>query len=344
MNFSRFGLEPIVCQFAVLVVLEHVDVGVDGLEHVLELGLAGRQSGRGGAARRDVGRDPDDLDGAARELLALRALAHPARHAVGAAQAVLDAGVGAHHLLRHERLVGGAIVRVHRRHPVLGVLVRLDAAQEGVPVRALVGLVVGAVAVEPARVEVLLELDQQALDRLGAHQALVLAADVLDHADDRAVAVGRCALAHEQRAARALHAVLHLAAALAAHLGGQARQLDQIVGLDGGHEVARLDALAAQAPGLDELAHQAAVGQPCAIGPERGECRRQCRQRARARRSRAGVIDEWTHQIGSSARGGARLSPHMSRIFRPSSPDFHRDFTRSPPARARRGRYELVRG
>ena len=128
--------------------------------------------------------------------LALGALAHPARHTVGAAEAELDAGVLVAGLRRHERLVGGLVVRMDRRHPVLGVLVRLDAAQERVAVRALVGLVVGALAVEPARVEVLLELDQQALDRLGAQQALVLAADVLDHADDRAVAIGGGALAH----------------------------------------------------------------------------------------------------------------------------------------------------
>ena len=84
----------------------------------------------------------------------------------------------------HERLVGGLVLGMDGGHPVRAVLVRLGSAQQLLAVRALVGLVVGAVAVEPARVEVLLELDQQALDRLGAQQALVLAADVLDHADD----------------------------------------------------------------------------------------------------------------------------------------------------------------
>ena len=197
---SRLGLALTVCQTPSLVALDHVDVRVHGLEHVLELGLAGRQRCRRGAARGDVGRDADDLDRAARELLALGALAQPARDAVGAAQAELDARVGARHLRCHEGLVGGPVVRVHRGHPVLGILVGLDAAQERVAVRALIGLVVGALFVEPARVEVLLELDQQPLDRLGAQQALVLAPDVLDHADDGAVAVGGGALAHVQQA------------------------------------------------------------------------------------------------------------------------------------------------
>ena len=296
---------------AVLPALQDVDVGVDGLQHMLQLGLAGRQRRGGRAARGDVGRDADDLDGAARQRLALGALAHPARHAVGAAEAVLDPGVRVRHLLRHERLVAGAIVRMHRRHPVLGVLVRLDPAQEGVPVRALVGLVVGALAVEPARVEVLLELDQQALDRLGPHQALVLAADVLDHADDRPVAIGGGALAHEQRAVRALHAVLHLAAAVVLDVLGQARELHEVVGLHRVHEVARLDPFAAQPPGLDELAHETRFGQPGAVGSERGQSRCEGRQRARARRPGAGVIDEWTHQKESSACNALRLSPRM---------------------------------
>ena len=84
----------------------------------------------------------------------------------------------------------------------------------------------------------------------------MLAADVLDHADDGAVAIRGGALAHEQRAARAVHAVLHLAAAVAATSLGQARELDAVGGLDGAREVARLDALAAQAAGLDELARR----------------------------------------------------------------------------------------
>ena len=328
---------------AVLLALQHVDVGVDGLEHVLELGLAGCERGGRGAARRDVRRDPDDLDGAARERLALGALAHPARHAVGAAQAVFDPRARVHHLLRHEGLVAGPIVRVHRRHPVLGVLVGLDPAQEGVPVRALVGLVVGALAVEPARVEVLLELDQQALDRLGAHQALVLAADVLDHAHDGAVAIGGRALAHVERAARTLDAILHLAAPVAPHVCGQPREFDEVIRGDGTHEVARLDALAAQPPGLDELAHQTALGQPRAVGSERGQSSRECGQRARARGSGAGMIDEWTHVERSSACGGPRLRPHVGPRAALPSPDFHHDFTRSPPA-PRERRLELVQG
>ncbi len=283
---------------AVLVPLEHVHVGVDGLQHVLELGLAGRERGRGGAARGDVRGDPDDLDGTGRELLALGALAHPARHAVDPAQPVLDAGVLAGGLRRHEHLVGGLVLGMDRGHPVLGVLVRLGAAEQVIAVRALVGLVVGAVAVEPAGVEMLLELDQQPLDRLGAQQALVLAAHVLDDADDRAVAVGCGSLAHVQRPARALHPVLHLAAAVAAHVTREPRQLDHVRRIDGGGEIARLDALAAQAPGLHELAHQSRLGQPRAIRAERGQSCRQSGQRACARRSRAGVIDEWAHQMG----------------------------------------------
>ena len=280
-----------------LVLLEYVDVCVDGLEHMLELGLAGRQSGRRGPARGDVRRDPDDLDRSARQLLALGALAHPARDAVGAAQAELDARTLARHLRGHERLVGDAVLGVHRGHPVLGVLVCLDAAKERVAVRALVGLVVGALFVEPARVEVLLELDQQPLDRLRAHEPLVLAPHVLDHADDRAVAVGGGALAHVEDALGATHAVLHLAAAVRGDLGRQPRELDEIGGLHRGGVEPGLHALAAQAPGLDEFPLQTGIRQSRAVGPERRQrgCKR--RQSARAGRSRAGVIDEWAHHV-----------------------------------------------
>ena len=125
----------------------------------------------------------------------------------------------------------------------------------------------------------------------------MLAADVLDHADDGAVAIGGGALAHVERAVRAAHAVLHLAAAVAAHVVGQPHELDAVGGLDGDREVARLDALAAQAAGLDELAREAGLGQARAVGSERGERRCQRGQRARAGRSRAGVIDEWAHHM-----------------------------------------------
>ena len=125
----------------------------------------------------------------------------------------------------------------------------------------------------------------------------MLAPHVLDHADDRAVAVGGGALAHVEDALGATHAVLHLAAAVRGDLGRQPRELDEIGGLHRGGVVPGLDALAAQAPGLDELALETGLREARAVGPERRQrgCKR--RQRARAGRSRAGVIDEWAHHM-----------------------------------------------
>src|SRR3982074_3714653 len=92
---------------------------------------------------------------------------------------------------------------------------------------------------------------QEPLDRLCAHEALLLAPYVLDHADDGAVAVGGRAFAHVEHAADSAHAVLHLAPAVRGDLAREPGELDLIGRLHCGRIAAWLDAFAAQAAGLD---------------------------------------------------------------------------------------------
>ena len=75
--------------------------------------------------------------------------------------------------------------------------------------------------------------------------------------------------------------------------------------LDGGGVATRIHALAAQAAGLDELAHEAGLGQARTVGAQRRERSCERGQGARAGRSRAGVIDEWAHHM-EHRRSGVR--------------------------------------
>ena len=111
---------------------------------------------------------------------------------------------------------------------------------------------------------------------------------------------------------RALHAVLHLAAAVAAHVVGEARELDQVGGLDGGAKLRGSTPSLRRRPASTNSRIETRLGQPRAVGSERGQSRCEGRQRARAGRSRAGVIDEWAHQRKHRRLAAHRLSPNLS--------------------------------
>ena len=146
--------------------------------------MRGRQLGAHAALLGDVGDDAADLHRPVAPAPRRGAIVDPARHAVGADQAVLDVALAPGAELAVEGLVGRTIVGVDRGVPVDHLGIRLGAAEQAVRPRPLEHLLDAPVGVDDGKVDVLADDVEQAGEPVGgfrrARVGLGASADVRD--------------------------------------------------------------------------------------------------------------------------------------------------------------------
>jgi hypothetical protein len=144
--------------------VQREQVVIHRLDDARQRGVRLGQLGAHAPALGHVGDDAADLDGAVGQPPGRGPIVHPARDAVGSAQAVLDVGVAAGGQRAVERVIGRAVVRMQGRLPVLHLGVGHRAAEQPVGPGPLEQLLDAAVGEREREIHVLPDDVQQAAE------------------------------------------------------------------------------------------------------------------------------------------------------------------------------------